>query len=93
MGTNESGRIDVKSCDNLYWFYMEANMTKSLPKPSRRGFFLGAAATGVAAAVVVSIPGAPVLEAATQLAKPAPEKGGGYSLTEHVKQYYKTTRI
>ena len=68
-------------------------MTNGLPKPSRRGFFLGAAATGVAAAVVVSIPGAPVLEAAAQLAKPSPEKGGGYSLTEHVKMYYKTTRI
>jgi hypothetical protein len=25
--------------------------------------------------------------------KPAPEKGGGYSLSEHVKRYYKTTRV
>jgi len=26
-------------------------------------------------------------------ARPTPERGGGYSLTDHVKQYYKTTRI
>jgi hypothetical protein len=25
--------------------------------------------------------------------KPAPEKGGGYSLSEHVKHYYRTTRL
>ena len=25
--------------------------------------------------------------------KPAPEKGGGYSLSEHVKHYYRTTRV
>ena len=24
---------------------------------------------------------------------PKPERGGGYSLSEHVQQYYKTTRI
>ena len=26
-------------------------------------------------------------------AKTAPEKGGGYSLTDHVQRYYKTTRV
>ena len=25
--------------------------------------------------------------------KPAPTRGGGYSLSDHVQQYYKTTRI
>ena len=68
-------------------------MPNSQPKPSRRGFFFGAATAGAAAAVVVALPGAPALEASAQLPKPAPEKGGGYSLTEHVKQYYQTTRI
>ncbi len=63
-------------------------------KPSRRGFFFGAAVTGAAAAAVVALPGAPALQAGLQEpAKPAPEKGGGYSLSEHVKRYYKTTRI
>ena len=68
-------------------------MQDSQSKPSRRGFFFGAAATGAAAAAIVALPGAPALVAQPQAPKPAPEKGGGYSLTEHVKQYYKTTRI
>jgi hypothetical protein len=25
--------------------------------------------------------------------KPAPEKGGGYQLTEHVLRYYQTTKV
>jgi cobalamin biosynthesis protein CbiD len=68
-------------------------MSDSQPKPSRRGFFFGAAATGAAAAAIVALPGAPAMQAAVEPLKPAPEKGGGYSLTDHVKQYYKTTRI
>lgn len=71
-------------------------MQESQPKPSRRGFFFGAAATGAAAAAVAALPGitgAPVQEASLEDAKPVPEKGGGYSLSEHVKRYYKTTRV
>ena len=68
-------------------------MQESQPKPSRRGFFFGAAATGAAAAAVVALPGASTLQAEIAMPKPAPEKGGGYSLSEHVKRYYKTTRI
>ena len=65
-------------------------------KPSRRGFFFGAAATGAAVAAVVALPrvsaiSAPLAEVQPSL--PAPEKGGGYSLSEHVKRYYKTTRL
>ena len=68
-------------------------MNDNHPKPSRRGFFFGAAATGAAAAAIVALPGAPALIEASKVTKPAPEKGGGYSLTEHVQRYYKTTRI
>ena len=68
-------------------------MQDSQPKPSRRGFFFGAAATGAAAAAVVALPRMQVLEASVPEPKPAPEKGGGYSLSEHVKHYYRTTRI
>ena len=68
-------------------------MQDSQSKPSRSGFFFGAVATGAAAAAIVALPGAPALVAQPQQPKPAPEKGGGYSLTDHVKQYYKTTRI
>lgn len=69
-------------------------MHDSQPKPSRRGFFFGAAAAGAAAAAVVALPR---IEAASDVVsvppKPAPEKGGGYSLSEHVQRYYKTTRV
>lgn len=68
-------------------------MQDSQPKPSRRGFFFGAAATGAVAAVAVALPGAQVSGVSVQEPKPMPEKGGGYSLSDHVKRYYKTTRI
>ncbi len=61
--------------------------------PSRRGFFMGAAATSAAAVAVTSLPN--MGGQAPQIAKlpPAPENGGGYSLSEHVKRYYQTTRV
>ena len=68
-------------------------MQDSQPKPSRRGFFFGAAATGAVAAVAVALPGVQAPEAALQEPKPAPEEGGGYSLSDHVKRYYQTARI
>ena len=72
---------------------MKATMNDS-PKPSRRGFFFGAAATGAAAAAAMALPGMkPAPEAVIAPPRPAPEKGGGYSLSEHVQRYYKTTRI
>ena len=68
-------------------------MQESQPKPSRRGFFFGATATGAAAVAIVALPGTSSLIPEPQVLKPAPEKGGGYSLSEHVKHYYRTTRI
>jgi hypothetical protein len=61
--------------------------------PSRRGFFMGAAAASAVAVAVTTLP--PMGGQATQIAKlpPAPENGGGYSLSEHVKRYYQTTRV
>ena len=60
---------------------------------SRRGFFMGAAAASAAAVAVTTLPN--MGGQATQIAKlpPAPENGGGYSLSEHVKRYYQTTRV
>ena len=46
-----------------------------------------------AAAAVVALPGATLPEVAQPALKPAPENGGGYSLSEHVKRYYKTTLV
>lgn len=67
-------------------------MQDSQPKASRRGFFLSASVAGAAVAsatwVKTQAP-APVVESL----KPAPEKGGGYTLSDHVKRYYKTTLV
>ena len=68
-------------------------MQESQPKPSRRGFFFGAAATGAAAAAVMALPRVQVAEVAVAAPKPVPEKGGGYSASEHVERYYKTARV
>lgn len=64
-------------------------------RASRRGFMLGAAATaGAATAAVVLAPKLPADAAVTPEApRPKPERGGGYHLSEHVKQYYKTTLV
>ncbi len=68
-------------------------MDKVDNKSSRRGLIFGAAAVGTAAAAIVALPKAALQEAAVETLKPAPEKGGGYQLTQHVKQYYSTTLI
>lgn len=68
-------------------------MQDHTPKPSRRGFFFGAAVAGAAAATVAALPGLREPQAVAVTPRPAPEKGGGYSVSEHVERYYKTTRI
>jgi hypothetical protein len=60
---------------------------------SRRGFFMGAAAAGAAAAAVTTLPSISTPSAELNKLPPAPENGGGYSLSEHVKRYYQTTRV
>lgn len=75
-------------------------MTKS-PRPdgegtsrlSRRTLFAGATTVGALAAAATVLPRVTEEVAPAAEAKPAPTKGGGYSLTAHVKQYYQTTRI
>ena len=63
-------------------------------KASRRGFMIGAAAAGAATATVVgSQLAAPTDAAPTGQTPPAPERGGGYHLTEHIKRYYRTTLV
>lgn len=61
---------------------------------SRRGFFLGAATAGAAAAGAVVVPFIrPEMQpGATALPSP-PKRGGGYVASEHVKRYYKTTLV
>jgi hypothetical protein len=70
----------------------EIDMKKEQTQASRRGFFMGAAAAGAAAAAVTALPRVNLPTEVAAL-KPAPENGGGYSLSEHVKRYYQTTRV
>jgi hypothetical protein len=72
---------------------MQKEHTQDQAAPSRRGFFMGAAAAGAAVAAVTALPGMNAPEAAAKALPPAPENGGGYSLSEHVKRYYQTARV
>ena len=72
---------------------MQDSQMKGPSPASRRRFFVGAATAGAAAATVAVLPkivAAPVAVEAVPALPPAPENGGGYSLSEHVKRYYKT---
>lgn len=62
-------------------------------KSSRRSLFAGVATVGAVAAVTSVLPKvvAPAAPAAAEL--PKPKRGGGYTLSEHVQRYYKTTRV
>ena len=60
---------------------------------SRRTLFAGVGTVGAAAVAVGLLPGLGHRGDTTLQPKQPPAKGGGYSLTEHVKQYYKTTSI
>lgn len=60
---------------------------------SRRVLFAGAGTAGALAAVVSVLPSSPAAVQAVSAPKAPPSQGGGYSVTEHVQHYYKTTRL
>lgn len=60
---------------------------------SRRSLFAGAATVGAVAAATSVLPTVVKNHLPAEPAMPKPERGGGYSLSEHVQRYYKTTRI
>jgi Spy/CpxP family protein refolding chaperone len=68
-------------------------MQNRQPNSSRRSFFAGAATVGAAAAAVTALPHVAPSPTVAEAVRVAPEKGGGYHLSAHVKQYYKTTQI
>jgi len=65
----------------------------STPRFSRRGLFAGAGAVGAVAAVAAVVPTVPTAQSPQATTRPAPTKGGGYTVSEHVKRYYQTTRV
>lgn len=72
---------------------------RQTPRPEqgtlqRRALFAGASTAGVLAAVAALLPSAPAPEVQAEAEpKSPPVRGGGYALTDHVKQYYQTTRV
>ncbi len=68
-------------------------MSPSPSKVSRRTMFAGAGAVGAIAVVASVLPHTREADIAPQAAKAKPSRGGGYTLSEHVKQYYKTARL
>lgn len=72
---------------------MSSKLPAATAPTSRRAFFAGAATVGVTAAVVTQLPQLATDTADTKALPPAPENGGGYSLSEHVKRYYQTACV
>jgi hypothetical protein len=57
---------------------------------SRRKFLLAAGATGATAIAAI---GAKTTPQPAQTAREARDKGAGYQLTEHIRNYYRTTLV
>lgn len=70
-------------------------MSESKPSLlSRRRVFAGAGTAGALAAAAAVLPLARETAApASADPKPAPEKGGGYQLSQHVLRYYQTAKV
>lgn len=68
-------------------------MNQPPSKLSRRTLFAGVGTVGAIAATASLVPGVRQVEAVPVAPKVMPEKGGGYTLSAHVKQYYKTTLV
>jgi hypothetical protein len=68
------------------------NDTK-LPILSRRQVFAGAGTAGALAAAAIALPLTESQDKVAAAPKAAPEKGGGYQLTQHVLDYYQTARV
>jgi len=68
-------------------------MPASKPNPSRRSLFLGAAAAAASTVAVTTVPSLRTALHDDLATRPAPERGGGYSLSEHVLRYYRSTRL
>lgn len=77
----------------LVQFFLEPVMSSKTSSLSRRSLFSGAATVGAVAAATAVLPGVVQSTAPAAAPLPKPTRGGGYTLSEHVQQYYKTTRV
>lgn len=68
-------------------------MSSKTSSLSRRSLFSGAATVGAVAAATAVLPGVVQSPAPAVAPLSKPTRGGGYTLSEHVQQYYKTTRV
>ncbi len=68
-------------------------MTEPSKIVSRRKLFAGASALGAVAVTASLVPGIKADLPVSVAVKAPPAKGGGYTLSEHVKRYYKTTLV
>ena len=63
-------------------------------KLSRRILFAGASTAGAVAVLANFLPSTPIVKSAEDKLNKLPQaNGGGYTLSDHVKQYYKTARL
>lgn len=67
--------------------------TSTVSPVSRRKLFAGATTLSAVAATAAFLPGIQATAPAGAEIKAPPTKGGGYTLSEHVKQYYRSALI
>jgi len=68
-------------------------MSQPVVPLSRRRLFAGAATVGTLAATAALLPTLQGPAETPVVKKDPPARGGGYELSEHVRQYYKTTLV
>lgn len=62
-------------------------------KASRRRMLIGLGTAGAAGALAPLLPLQDRAGADPDVARSPPSQGGGYTLSEHVKRYYRTAKI
>lgn len=62
-------------------------------KPGRRSFLIGAGTAGVAGAAAIAGRGAGDGGSTVAVKPDTKGKGGGYHVTDHVRSYYRSTKV
>ncbi len=72
---------------------MSHKTSASTDPVSRRQLFAGATSLGAIAVTATVLPSIHKEISPLPVVKSPPPRGGGYTLSEHVKRYYKTTLV